>query len=194
MPDLLRAHGVWVWLAVSVASGALWAREALLVPALLAGTAHAGAFVLVASAFGRSGDARTCAKGAAIAVAASLLAVWLGAPRAFLALEALTLVPAAGALLAAGRFGPLSRPTLAAGALAVAMAAPVTACAGGVAPARAALLALLLAPFFAWRAQSVVVRPRTTSDGRRESLRARGLREAGFAAAWSLGIAALVGA
>ena len=191
IPDLMHAHGAWVFLTVSVGTGAFWAQDAMLLPALLAGTAHAGAFLLVAGMLRGSGGRSAAARGGALALGGALAALALGAEPTFLVVEAFALLPALAAVAAARWLGALSVTAIAMGSLAIALAAPVAACAGGASPMRAALLALLLAPFFAWRTAAVLARLRSTSGGRRASLRDWGLREAGFAAVWSLTLAVI---
>jgi len=187
LPDLLRAHGAWILLVGSIAAGALGADPELLVPALMAGTGHVGAFQALAAGL-RPGRGTLVIRGTLLALAAPALAVALGASTTFL-LFAASALPAAGlCVLLARRFGALSLPVIATGCLAIALAAATVACAGGVEPARAALLPLVLTPFFAWRSHAAGRRILDGEAGTKQALRSLGLREAGYAALWSLAV------
>lgn len=187
LPDLLRAHGAWILLVGSIGAGALGARPELLVPALLAGTGHVGAFQALAAGL-RPGRRALVIRGTLLALVAPALAVALGAPATFLFFAASAL-PAAGlCVLLARRFGALSLPVISAGCLAIAMAAPTVACAGGVEAAGAVWLPLVLTPFFAWRAYSAGRRIVGGGASTKQDLRSLGLREAGYTALWSLAV------
>ena len=187
-PNLRRAHGAWVCLTLSVAAGTLCADDDRIVPALLAGTAHVGAFQAVGGWLAGPRERAALLRGVALALGAPGAALFLGADRGFLAVSALTSIPAAGALLAAHRWGITSASALLLGSAAVAMAGPASAAAGGASLARCSLLVVALGSFFGWRALRVATLMRTSPKWR-GSLRRLGLREAGLAAVWSIGVA-----
>ncbi len=186
----MRAHGAWVYLFCSIGAGALVGSGRGVEPALLVGTGFAGAF-LVFAAFTTAGAfrPRKVAAGSLLAVSAPLLALWW--PRVetdFLFVLGLSLLPALGTILLEQSRGMLARTTQLMGVATLTMAAPTSGLAGGATPADAALLFGLLWPFFAWRCLHVMASLRGQHPWNREELRRRGLREAAFAALWTLGV------
>ena len=185
--DPIRAHGAWVYLFASIGGGALLGSRGGVEPALLVGTGYAGAFLLVSAlAVGPRRKLRQLGVGAALVVVAPLLALWAGAAPIFVTFSATAVVPAAGAVLLARRCGYLSSAALAVGIAAVVWAAPAVALAGRASAASATLLFVLLWLFFGWRSLRVAAPLRATTSWDRSDLRARGLREAGLAAVWTL--------
>ncbi len=191
--DPVRAHGAWVFLFASAGAGALVGARRGVEPALLAATAFAGGFVL-ASAFvsGARRRGRRMRVGAGVACGATATALVLGAEPAFLAVAAAASAAAVAAVAFARRGGLLSVPAILAGLGAIALAGPAAAVAGGASLTRGALLLALTWPFFAWRTLAVAA-PLAAGDAwDRAELRARGLREAAFAAAWVFAVAVLL--
>lgn len=186
-PDPMRAHGAWIYLFSSIGAGALVGADHGVEPAMMAGTAFAGAFLVVAAVdAGLRGKLRQVLLGSSIAVVASLLAIGWGAEPNFLILATVAALPALSAMVLAKTKGVLSPVTLTAGVAALTMAAPVAATAGGSSTFRAATLLILLCPFFCWRAMRVSTSLAKEVGWNRVSLRARGLREAAIAAIWTL--------
>lgn len=193
MPDPVRAHGAWIYLIASVGAGALVGVRRGVEPALLVGTGFAGGFLLVAAlSTGGRGKVRQLVVGTGLVLLAPTAALWLGAERAFLAVASLALAPAIGAVTLARTRGSLSTSAIAVGIAALTLAAPAAAMAGGVPPVRAGLLFVLLWSFYAWRSTLVAAPLVAGGAWDREELRARGLREAGLAALWTLAVAVVL--
>ncbi len=189
-PDPTRAHGAWVYLLASVAAGTIMGAGHGVELALLVGTGFAGAFLCTAALAVGAGKKRgQLLVGVALAILAPVVALWMGAQPVFLAIAAGALVPAAGAVSLAARFGFLSGAPLTTGIAALVMAAPAVALAGGARAAQAIALFALLWPSFAWRSLRIAFALRAQGTWSREELRARGLREAAIAAAWTLAVA-----
>jgi len=189
-PDPLRAHGAWVYLFVSVGAGALLGAGRGVEPALLVGTGFAGGFLCAAAlVVGARRRRRQLLVGCATAFLAPLAALALGAEPAFLVLTAGAALPAVGAVLLASRFGFLSRAAVVTGIAALVLAAPAAAVSGGASASRAAVLFLLLWPFYCWRSMRLAEPLEAGARWDRDELRARGLREAGIAALWTLAVA-----
>ncbi len=150
--DPVRAHGAWVYLFAA------------------------------ALAWGASRKRRQLLLGLATAVLPPLAALGLGADRAFLVVAACAVLPAAGAVFFAARFGDLSPPALICGVGALTLAAPAEALVGGASAGRAVALLLLLWTFYGWRSLRIAVGLRGTQPWDRDELRARGLRKAAVAA------------
>ncbi|MCA9259420.1 MAG: hypothetical protein KDA61_09485 [Planctomycetales bacterium] len=186
-PNPLRAHGAWVYLFASIASGALVGVERGVEPAMLAGTAYAGAFLLVAALdSGMHGKLKRAILGAAVALGSAALALTWGASPDFFYVAAIATLPAAAAVALAKWRGVLSTATLLSGIATLTLSAPVAAIAGGADYLQSAALFALLFPFFSWRAARIAVPLRHGKGWNRDALRARGLREAAIAACWSL--------
>ena len=189
-PDPRQAHGAWVYLFAAVGAGAIVGAGRGLEAALLVGTGFVGAFLATAAVtVGPRRKRRQLLVGLATAIAAPLLALWLGADRAFLYILALACLPAILAVFLAARLGFLSRSALTTGIAALALAAPAAALAGGSSVLHAALVFLFLWPFFSWRSLRLAAPLEAGGKWDREQLRARGLREASIAALWSLAVA-----
>ena len=157
---------------------------------MLVGTGFAGAYLCTAAlAVGVRRKQRQFVVGAATALGAPLIALWLGAELAFLLATVCAVPAAAGAVAFASRFGFLSRVALTTGIAALTMAAPAAALSGGAGAQRAALLFLFLWPFYCWRSLRLVTSLETTSRWNRDELRARGLREAAVTALWTTAVA-----
>jgi len=189
-PDPTRAHGAWVYLFASVGAGALVGSGPGVERALCVGTGFAGAFLCTAAlAVGASKKRRQLLLGVAVALGAPLIALWLGARPVFLVVAAGALLPAVVSVPLAEKFGFLSGAPLTTGIAALVMAAPAAALAGGASATQAIALFVLLWPFFAWRSLRVAAALKAGGTWNREELRARGLREAGIAAIWTLVVA-----
>ena len=185
LPDPLRAHGAWVYLIVSILAGVLTITGRGSVPALLAGSGFVGLFVLGSSLAidGRRVVLGRLALGMPLTVGAPLLALGLGADPSFLLVSLFAIPPAAAALYSANRSGFLSPGALAFGVVALVVAAPAAASAGGTSPRLALLLLSILAPLFFWRTWRLA---RALGQGwTKERLQRRGLIESGWAVGWA---------
>lgn len=189
MPDPRRVHGAWIYLFIAVAAGAFVGAEGDLVPSLLAGTTFAGLFLLAAAlAIGRERGARPLLIGAVLSLTAPLAALALGSGPSFL-LWVLASVPAAvAALFLALRHGWLAPSALAAGVVALTLAAPASAQAGGASAARSAILFAVLLAFNEWRTLRISLSLRAGAmlgELSAETFRTQGLREAALALGWA---------
>lgn len=188
-PNPARAHGAWIYLLLSVASGVLLAVDQEIRYAVLVGAGFVGAF-LAAAALSvpsrRSG--RLVWFGAGTAAAGPAVALWFEADSRFLIVGGLAALLGGGAILLEKWFGFLSFTALAVGLAALAIAAPVSAIAGGAGLGRGAALFAFLWPFFCWRTFRIAAPLQSGEVWNRHALKARGLREAAIAAAWSLGV------
>ncbi len=189
MPDPRRVHGAWVYLFAATGAGALVGSGAGVLPALLAGTTFAGLFLLaVTLAIGLRGGHGPWAVGLGLSLLAPSSASWLGAQRDFLWTAFAAVLPAVVALAFALRHGWLAPSALACGVLALTLAAPAAARAGGASWSRALALFATLLVFFEWRTLRIALslRPGSRIEGlNAQALRAQGLREAGLALAWT---------
>lgn len=187
IPDPARAHGAWVFLALAILAGALSAIGTGVVPALAAGAAFAGVFIL-ASAAGARGAAprrRRILFGTALLAGGATLTILEDAPLTWLVFAAAAILPVAVAGYFAFHSGFRSSHTLAFAVLALALAAPASACAGGASPLDALLLLALLVPVYVWRAVLTGRRIAESSSWTRARLRRQGLLEAAYALAWT---------
>ena len=186
MPDPARAHGAWVYLIAATLAGVLVGIRNGPGLAALVGIGFGGLF-FCSSAFavGRKRGQKRFLIGGFLGLAGPVLALYLGADPMFLAYGALAVVPVAVSAFYASKYGFLSVQALAFGVVALALAAPSAACAGGASTTRILALIGLLAPFFVWRAVAVRLRL-NRSKWKAEQLRAAGLREAGYTAIWTL--------
>ena len=192
MPDPVRSHGAWVSLFVAIGVGALARGPAAVERSLLVGTAFAGGFLFVSAlAMGLRRTARRASIGAAVAGGFALAALAFGADSRFLWILAAAAAAGATALAVARRRGFLSRLALSLALAPLASAAPAAAVANGANWIDAAVLFVALWPFLCWRSLLVAASLRGTSHWDRTQLRARGLREAAYAALWGLGVAAV---
>jgi len=187
--DPMRAHGAWIYLCTSIAAGALVGANFGVEPAMLVGTSFAGAFLMLAGiSVGAWRKRRQVATGLGLAVFATLGALAFHANPQYLLVTGLAAVVALCTVFLARRYGYLAYVTMLFGVAALAMAAPVAAVAGGATIGRAALLFCLLWPVYSWRT-FLVATEFTSGNCTAIQLRARGLREAGVAALWSLVVA-----
>jgi len=197
MPDPARAHGAWVYLAVSILAGALTAIGQGFLPALLAGIGYAGVFLTAsAAALGRGRWQKRFAVGVVLALLPPGLALALGADPAFLAYAPIAAFPAGASGWFAIKKGFQSPPALALAVTALVLAAPSAACAGGTSHRLGWILLALLAPFFVWRTWRLGALMKSEKGWTKERLRRIGLTEAGLAIAWTalaLGVIHLIG-
>jgi hypothetical protein len=186
-PDPARAHGAWVYLGASILAGVLAAGGRGAIAALCAGLAFVGVFVLVSGLAVRPKPWRLrFGSGLAIALAATGAGLALGADPMFLVYALVALFPIAASVWFAMRAGFQSAPALAFAVVGLAVAAPAAACAGGTSPRLGFLLLALLGPFFAWRTWRTRTALRGGEGWDRARLKRLGLREALFAAVWTI--------
>jgi hypothetical protein len=184
-PDPARAHGAWVYLAVSVLSGVLCTHGRGVLAASCVGLALVGVFLLASGLAIHPKPARSrVALGLALAAGGTLGALALGADRMFLVYAGTAAFPAGAAAWLGQRFGFQSVPALVFAAVTLAVAAPAAACAGGADARLGLLLFALLAPFFAWRTWRTRNTLRAQQGWDRAALKRLGLREAAFAVSW----------
>lgn len=141
MPDPARAHGAWVYLISASLAGVLVGIRSGPLPAALVGVGFGGLF-FCSSAFavGRKRGQKRFLQGGFLGLAGPGLALYLGADPMFLAYGALAVVPVAVSAFFASKNGFLSVEALAVGVVALALAAPSAACAGGVSATRILVL------------------------------------------------------
>ena len=188
--DPKRFHGAWIFLCESIGAGSLVGARHGVEPALLAGTACAGAFLVIAAiSAGVRGRARQLLIGGALVVAAPILALMIGADSRFMMIAGAAIFPAGATVILARRHGFLSPIVLATGVAALAMAAPIAAMAGGASPSRATILFLILWSLFYWRSLIVASLAAGSLPWNADLLRTRGLREAALTASCSLVVA-----
>lgn len=188
-PDLARAHGSWVYLAVSTGAGALIGTRHGVEAPLLAGTAFAGAYLVASAAVsGWARKKRPTLVGVLVACLAPLAALGLGAPREFLWVFAPALVAGALTVPLAQRRGVLAPGVVALGVLTLGLCAPAAVLAGGAGLARAAAAFALLGLFFTWRSLRMAAWLRGAERWDPELLRGLGLREAAYAAVWGIAV------
>jgi hypothetical protein len=193
MPDPMRAHGAWIFLFCAVGAGALLGADRRVEIPLLVGTGLAGGYLLAgAVAVGARRKRRQGLVGLLLLLIAPLAALLLGAERAFLVAAGATALPAVLAVVFARRRGVLSRVAVITGIAALAGAAPAAALAGGAGAGRATAAFALLWPFFCWRSLRIAAALEGGAAWERSELRARGLREAGIAAVWTLLVATVL--
>ncbi|MCC7011000.1 MAG: hypothetical protein IT454_00445 [Planctomycetes bacterium] len=185
-PDPARAHGAWVYLVISILAGVLTSARFDMSTAFFAGVAFLGVFVC-ASSFANPAARKwgRFAVGCAIIVACVVAGIATGADPMFLAYSAIAVFPAGASAFFALRHGFQSGPALAFAVVALVVAAPASACAGG-APHHLGLILLgLLAPFFAWRTWCTRQALRSRSGWTRKELKSLGWREAALAFGWT---------
>lgn len=187
--DPMRAHGAWIYLFASIASGSLLGSQRAIELPMLVGTGFAGAYLVAAAIFvGVRRRTRQFLLGGSLMVVAPVGALVLGSEPRFLAVAALAALPAAAAVALTTRYGSLATSSLLMGIAAIVMAAPITAVAGGASLQRAALLFGLLASFFSWRTLRVAESLHDQPTWDRTQLKARGLHEAAVGAIWTLAV------
>jgi hypothetical protein len=185
IPDPLRAHGAWVYLAVSILAGMLTVTPRGYAPAVLAGCGFVGVLVAVSSVAttGRRAGLGRLVVGSPLAIGSPLLALDLGAAPESLFVSLLAVPLALAAAYFASRQGFLSPGALAFGVTALVVSAPVAASAGGASPRSAFLILVTLAPFCFWRTWRLA---RELGRGwTRERLARQGLVESALAVAWA---------
>jgi hypothetical protein len=186
-PDPARAHGAWVYLIVSILAGVLSARGHGSIAALCAGLGFVGVFVCVSALAVRPKPWRLrFGSGLTFALASTVTGLLLGADPMFLVYAMVALFPISASVWFAMQQGFQSAPALAFAVVGLAVAAPAAACAGGTSPGLGLMLLGLLGPFFAWRTWHTRVALREGRDWDRVKLRRLGLKEALFAAAWTV--------
>ncbi|MDH3521775.1 MAG: hypothetical protein OEM49_15100 [Myxococcales bacterium] len=192
VPDPAKAHGAWVYLVLSILAGTLTAIGRGFLPALLVGVGFAGVF-LCASAValvGKRGMAARLIAGLLLAVAGPGAALYLGASPSFFALSLVALGPAALAGYCAEKHGIVSPQAMAFAVVALVVAAPSSACAGGASVSTGLLLLALLAPFFAYRTWRVRNAISSETGWTRPKLRKQGWMEVVYGLGW-IGIVVL---
>ena len=188
-PNPTRAHGAWIYLFASVASGAFVGNEHGIESAMLVGTGFVGAFLVVAAlSAGVFRKRRQLLIGACLAAISPLCALGLKADPNFLRVAGLAALMGLAAIMTEKRFGFLSRAALVTGIATLVFAAPVVAAAGGASVRQCVLLFVLLWPFFCWRTLCVAAPLQAGAAWDRVQLRTRGLREAAIAAVWTLAV------
>jgi hypothetical protein len=194
LPDPARAHGAWVYLAVSILAGALSVAGQGFLPALLAGLGYAGIFLLASSValYPKPTWKRRFATGFALAAGAPALALPLHADPNFFAYALVAIFPAGAAVWFGVRRGFQSPVALGFAVAALVVAAPSAACAGGGSAREGWMLGLALTPFFVWRTWRIRVALSENPGWSRAELRRQGLREAAIAVLWTaLAVAAI---
>ena len=192
-PDPAKAHGAWVYLAISIVAGVLSAARFDMLTALLAGTAFLGVFVL-SSAFAvypRRWLSRL-STGLAILLISVSCGFALSLEPMSLAYGTVAVFPASAAAWLGFRHGFQSAGALSFAVVTLVVAAPASMCAGGAPHHLGLLLLVMLAPFFAWRTWHTREALRESSGWTRAKLRALGWREAAIALLWTTFSVALV--
>lgn len=191
--DPRQARGAWIFLCASVGLGAWLGSGQGVERALLAGTGFVGAFMAVSAVgVGVRRRQRQALVGASLAVCMPLTALLLDRDPRFL-------IPAGGAaflaiatLYRASQQGFLAADTIVLGTATLTLAAPVSAFAGGAGMFESLVVYGLLWPFCSWRTIRVAADLPAQGPWDPGALRARGLREAAFTAAWALLVALAV--
>ena len=190
--DPRRFHGAWIFLCESIAAGAIVGGRYGVEPAMLVGTACAGAFLVFAAiATGVSGKARQVSLGTLLVLVSPVCALLLRADARFIHIAGVATLAAIATVVLAKRHGFLSPIVMATGVASLALVAPMTAVAGGASMARAMLLFAILWALFCWRSLQVASLVASRPSWNAELLRKRGLREAALTATCMLLAAAL---
>ncbi len=193
MPDPVRSHGAWVTLCVSTAVGVLSQPSAPPLSGLLIGATFAGGFLLVSAlAVGARKLWARLFKGASLSAAAGALGLLSCSDPRWLWVLALAAAAALIALVAARHAGVLSATALCASLAPLTLSGAAIALANRASVFEAAALFIALWSFSCWRSLAVARSLRGLGPDARGELRARGLREAAYAAAWG-GCVTLVG-
>jgi len=188
--DPMRAHGAWIYLCASVTAGALVGANYGVEPAMLVGTSFVGAFLVAAGiAVSVRRKRRQIVTGLGLAIFATLGALAFQARPQYLPITLLAAALAIATVILAKKLGYLAPATMLTGVAALAMAAPVSAIAGGATMLRAATLFGLLWPVYSWRTFLVAAAYTGGIVSSNAELRSRGLQEAALAAVWSLAVA-----
>lgn len=185
LSDPVRSHGAWVTLFVATAVGVLSQPSAPAVRGLIVGAAFAGGFLVVSAlAVGARKLVTRLAKGLSLSAVALTLGPLCGVdPRWLWALLAAAVLGLA-ALVCARRVGVLSPLTLCLSLAPLTLSSAAIALANRASVLEAASLFLALWSFSCWRSLTVARSLRSSESNSRSALRARGLREAAYAALW----------
>jgi hypothetical protein len=190
VPDPAKAHGAWVYLVLSVLAGVLAAPGRGFLPALLVGLGFAGIF-LCASALalvGKPDMLPRLATGAFLAIGGPGAALTLGASPSFFAFSLVALGPAALSGYFAEKYGVMSEEAMGSAVVALVVAAPSSACAGGASIGAGILLLALLAPFFAYRTLKVRQVIANEKGWTKPKLKKQGWTEALYGISWTLAV------
>lgn len=185
LSDPVRSHGAWVTLSVSTAVGVLSQPQESPTRGLLIGAAFAGGFLLVSAlAVGARKLLPRIAKGLSLSVLALIFGSFSGVdPRWLWALLAAAVL-ALAALICARRAGVLSPLTLCVSLAPLTLSGAAIALANRASVLEAAALFVALWSFSCWRSLAVARSLSSNGANSRSELRARGLREAAYAALW----------
>jgi hypothetical protein len=186
VPDPAKAHGAWVYLILSILAGTLTATDRGFLPALMVGVGFAGAFLCTSALalVGKRGMAGRLITGLLLAVAGPGIALYLGASPSFFAFSLAALGPAALAGYCAEKHGIVSPQAMAFAVVALVVAAPSSACAGGASVKTGLLLMILLAPFFAYRTWKVRSAIASGKSWTRSQLKKQGWLEILYGLGW----------
>ena len=186
VPDPAKAHGAWVYLILSILAGTLTATGRGFLPASLVGVGFAGAFLCTSALalVGKRGMAGRLITGLLLAVAGPGIALYLGASPSFFAFSLAALGPAALAGYCAEKHGIVSPQAMAFAVVALVVAAPSSACAGGASVKTGLLLMIFLAPFFAYRTWKVRNAITSEKGWTRSQLKKQGLVEVLYGVSW----------
>jgi hypothetical protein len=122
--------------------------------------------------------------GLLLAVAGPTVALYLGASPSFFGFSLVALGPAALAGYCAEKHGIVSPQAMAFAVVALVVAAPSSACAGGASVHTGLLLMILLAPFFAYRTWKVRNAISSETGWSRAQLKKQGLVEVLYGVSW----------
>jgi len=186
VPDPAKAHGAWVYLILSILAGTLTATDRGFLPALMVGIGFAGAFLCTSALalVGKRGMAGRLITGLLLAVAGPGVALYLGASPSFFAFSLAALGPAALAGYCAEKHGIVSPQAMAFAVVALVVAAPSSACAGGASVITGLFLMIFLAPFFAYRTWKVRSAITSGKSWTRSQLKKQGWLEILYGLGW----------
>lgn len=185
--DPIRAHGAWIFLSASVATGALAGSGNAVERGMLVGTGVVGGFMLASAMHvGFRHKQRNALVGGILTAAMPAAALALDPSAMFLVPMALAIFMATAAVLSGRTLGFLSRTTVVLGTAAIVTAAPVAAVAAGASLPRAFLLYGLMVVFCCWRSLRVLSDLGSGHDWTKARIRSRGLREAAATSVWSI--------
>jgi hypothetical protein len=186
VPDPAKAHGAWVYLILSILAGTLTATGRGFLPALMVGIGFAGAFLCTSALalVGKRGMAGRLITGLLLAVSGPGVALYLGASPSFFAFSLAALGPAALAGYCAEKHGIVSPQAMAFAVVALVVAAPSSACAGGASVITGLLLMIFLAPFFAYRTWKVRSAIASGKSWTRSQLKKQGWLEILYGLGW----------
>ncbi len=194
VPDPAKAHGAWVYLVLSVLAGTLAAPNRGFLPAFMVGIGFAGVF-LCASALalvGKPGMLPRLGTGLLLALGGPGAALYLGASPSFFAFSLVALCPAALSGYFAEKRGIMSEEAMGSAVVALVVAAPSSACAGGASIGAGVLLLALLAPFFAYRTWKVRQVIANEKGWTKSKLKKQGWTEALYGISWTLAVVLII--